>query len=307
LNEARTLPVTLRDLPAKIEGIDEIECLVIDDGSTDETVEVARRHGVRHILSLGSNRGLARAFAAGLDYALARGADVVVNTDADNQYFGGDIAALVRPLLDQKADLVVGCRPIKNHGEFGMCKKLLQLTGSWLLRLLSKTAVRDAASGFRAFSKETCMRLFVYSKFSYCMETLIQAGNSGMRVASVDIRVNPTTRPSRLFRNIPQYLCRSGCTMLNMFVLYRPGAFFISVSAVFFFVALALGARFLWLVYWTGVPDHTRTYLPSLILLALCALVSVFLFFLGILGELLGAQRKIAEENMFLLKKKMYK
>jgi glycosyltransferase involved in cell wall biosynthesis len=306
LNEAKTLPETIRDLPRNIANIDEIEYLVINDGSDDDTLEVARSLGVHHVLDLGSNRGLARAFSAGIDYSLEHGADIVVNTDADNQYFGGDIERLVQPILKHKADIVVGCRPIKDHEEFGLPKKILQLLGSWILRRLSKTTVRDAASGFRAFSRETCMRLFVYSRFSYCMETLIQAGNSGIRVSSVNIRVNPTTRPSRLFKNIPQYIYKSGGTMLNMFILYRPGTFFISVSSVFFAVTLGLGFRFLWLIYIVSEPNTSRTYLPSLILLALCALIAIFLFFLGILGELSKSQRKIGEENMFLLKKKIY-
>lgn len=303
LNEEQTLTETLRDLPHSIPGIDYIEILVVDDGSTDRTVEVARQHGVHHILNMGNNRGLARAFSAGIAYALNAGADIVVNTDADNQYQGADIPKLLQPILKNQADLVVGCRPISDHPEFGLVKKILQRLGSCVLRLLSKTSVRDAASGFRAFSRETCQRLFVFSKFSYCMETLIQAGNSGLRVASVDVDVNPKTRDSRLFRSIPEYLYKSGATMIMMFVLYRPGRFFALVASAFLLVAAWIGARFVYLVYWTAQPDPQRTYLPSLILLAVCALTGVLFLGLGVIGELLKAVRQLQQELLFQQRK----
>ena len=210
-NEEQTLPQTIHDLPQSIPGIDQIEILVVDDGSTDRTVEVARLCGAHHVLSLDTNRGLGRAFAMGLEKAMSLHADIVVNTDGDNQYVGADIAKLVEPILRHQADMVVGCRPIADHPEFSLLKKLLQSLGSWTLRSLSKTSVRDAASGFRAFSREACGRLVIYSRFSYCMETLIQAGNSHLRVDSVDIRVNPITRKSRLFKSLPEYLWKSGC------------------------------------------------------------------------------------------------
>ncbi len=241
LNEEKTLPYTIRDLPRTIPGIDVIEYLVVDDGSTDNTAGVAESLGVHHVLRLGSNRGLARAFTSGVAYALAQGADIVVNTDADNQYMGDDIPLLVQPILANRADLVVGSRPIDDHPEFSAFKKFMQKAGSWTLRYVSQTTVRDAASGFRAFSREACQRLFVYSQFSYCMETLIQAGNTGLRVASVDIRVNPSTRPSRLFRSIPQYIYKSGMTIFTMFMLYRPGRFFATIGGVLLAAALTLG------------------------------------------------------------------
>jgi glycosyltransferase involved in cell wall biosynthesis len=206
LNEAKTLPATLADLPESIPGIETIEVQIIDDGSVDGTADVARVHGVKHIVSMGSNRGLAKAFAAGVAHAISLGADIVVNTDADNQYCGEDIAKLIPPILENQADIVVGCRPILEHPEFTPVKKALQLAGSWALRKISRTTVRDAPSGFRAFSRLACQRLFIHSTFSYCIETLVQAGNTGLRVKSVDIRVNPQTRPSRLFNSIPQYL-----------------------------------------------------------------------------------------------------
>ena len=301
LNEEATLPQTLADLPTHIDGIDEIEVMVVDDGSTDRTVDVAREHGVKHVVSHGSNRGLAAAFSSGRDYALAHGADILVNTDANNQYCGADIGKLVGPILANRADIVVGCRPILTHKEFSPFKKFLQLCGSWALRRISKTTVRDAPSGFRAFSRNALSRIFLHSRFSYCMETLIQAGTTGMRVSSVDIRVNPKTRDSRLFKSIPQYLRKTGGTMLSMFVLYRPGAFFSLLSVPFFLLATILGVRFLLLVY--AFPDPTRTHLPSLILLAISAFAGLLCLLLAVLGSLLGANRRLAEEQIYLLRK----
>jgi len=301
LNEEATLPQTLADLPTHIDGIDEIEVMVVDDGSTDRTVDVAREHGVKHVVSHGSNRGLAAAFSSGRDYALAHGADILVNTDADNQYCGADIAKLVVPVLENRADIVVGCRPSVDNPEFSRLKKLLQLCGSWALRRISKTTVRDAPSGFRAFSRDALQRIFLHSRFSYCMETLIQAGATGMRVSSVDVRVNPKTRDSRLFKSIPQYLRKTGGTMLSMFVLYRPGAFFSLLSVPFFLLATILGVRFLLLVY--AFPDPTRTHLPSLILLAISAFAGLLCLLLAVLGSLLGANRRLSEEQLYLLRK----
>jgi glycosyltransferase involved in cell wall biosynthesis len=302
LNEEQTLPQVLRDLPRTIPGIDQIEVLVIDDGSTDRTAEVARECGADHILRLGSRRGLARAFRFGLRRAMALGADIVVNTDGDNQYVGADIEKLIQPILADKVDIVVGCRPILQHAEFGPVKKSLQVLGSMTLRLISKTDVRDAASGFRAFSREAAQRLFIHTRFSYCMETLIQAGNSGLRVGSVDIRVNPSTRPSRLYRSVPNYLWRSGLTMLAMLILYRPVRLFGTAAALCLGGALALGVRFLLLVYFLPSPAPHRTYLPSLILLAVLGLTGVLLSTLAIISQLIGAHRVLTEEILYKLR-----
>jgi glycosyltransferase involved in cell wall biosynthesis len=299
-NEEHTLPQTIRDLPKSIPGIDQIEILVVNDGSRDRTAAVAQAAGAHHVLNLGTQRGLALAFTAGLDHALSLGADIVVNTDGDNQYMGADIPKLVEPILEGRADMVVGCRPIVEHREFSPLKKMLQLLGSWTLRAISKTTVRDAASGFRAFSRETCQRLFIYSRFSYCMETLIQAGNSNLRVDSVDIRVNPSTRPSRLFKSLPEYMWKSATTMIKMFIVYRPGGFFTLLASVPLAGALGLGLRFLWLVYFSPHPDPRRTYLPSLILLVVLALFAGLLFALAIIAELIRSQRLLSEEILYL-------
>lgn len=299
-NEEKMLEQTIRDLPSAIPGIDKIEYLVIDDGSTDATIKVAKELGVHHIVRLGTNRGLATAFSRGVEHSLSVGADIVVNTDADNQYCGQDIPKLVQPILENNADLVVGCRPIMNHPEFHPLKKTLQLLGSWTLRRISKTTVRDATSGFRAFSRETCQKLFIHTRFSYCMETLIQAGNSGLRVASVDIRVNRQTRPSRLFRNIPQYIYQQSLTMISMFLLYRPGAFFLTMAMPFLALALFIGIRFLYLIYWTPNPVVGRTYIASLMLLVVCAVLGFVTIALAILGELIKSNRRLTEENLYL-------
>ena len=305
LNEEATLPQTIADLPTSVSGIDSVEFQVIDDGSTDGTIDTARNLGVHHIVSLGTNRGLAAAFTAGIRHALAQGADVIVNTDGDNQYCGADIEKLVAPILQRRADLVVGCRPIVDHEEFGMIKKGLQLLGSWVLRRISRTQVRDAASGFRAFNRHACTRLFVHSRFSYCMETLIQAGNSGLRVASVDIRVNRKTRESRLFRSIPQYIRKQATTMLAMALLYRPLAFFNALAIPCFATALALGMRYCYLKFWIAPEDPTRTFVPSLILLAVLAILGSSLLLAGLVSSLFVAQRRLIEAVLINQRERM--
>jgi glycosyltransferase involved in cell wall biosynthesis len=302
-NEEQTLPLTIRDLPNSIPGIDRIEILVIDDGSTDRTAAVARELGAHHIVSLGRNCGLARAFTTGLQQALSLGADIIVNTDGDNQYCGADIARLVEPILRENADMVIGCRPIDEHPEFSPLKKLLQKLGSASLRYLSGTPVRDAASGFRAYSRSAAQRLFVHSRFSYCMETLIQAGNLRLHLASVDVRVNAKTRESRLYKTLPAYLWKSGATMVGMFVHYRPGFFFGALAAVCYAGALVLGVRFVFLVYFVSATAPHRTYIPSLILLATLAVFGVGSTLLAVIAGLIGAQNRVMEEVLFQLRR----
>ena len=225
-NEAATLGTTLRELPRTVPGVDRVEWLVIDDGSTDATVAVAREHGVDHIVRLPVNRGLARAFMAGLEAALRVGADIIVNTDADNQYCAADIPALVAPVVAGRADMVIGARPIGDIAHFSPAKKLLQRIGSRVVQLASNTRVPDAPSGFRAFSLAAATQLNVFSSYTYTLETIIQAGQKGLVVDSVPVRVNADLRPSRLVRSVPQYLWRSGLTIGHIFLIYRPFRFF---------------------------------------------------------------------------------
>ena len=297
-NEAHTLPNTLKSIPTIFNGVDITEILVIDDGSSDNTSEVAKTNGAHHVIKLERNSGLGYAFKMGLRSALELKADVVVNTDADNQYCAQDIQKLIDPILSGKSDFVVGCRPIFSHPEFNIIKKGLQWLGSFVLRIMSKTDVPDAASGFRAYSRETCMKLNVYSHFSHCMETLIQAGNAGMIVTWAKIRINPSTRPSRLFKSIPQYLFKSGLTILEMSSLYSPGRFFTILSTFFLLPAFLLGTRFIYLTYFVS-PQPDKTYLPSLILVSLLGMAGIILLTLAILGELLKTHRRLNEEILY--------
>ncbi len=297
-NEENTIEQVIKDLPTSIPGISQIEIMVVDDGSTDKTVEKAKALGIKHIVSLGTNRGLATAFRNGIEYALRHGADILVNTDGDNQYYGQDIDKLCQPVVDGLADIVIGCRPIREHQEFSTAKKILQLLGSWTLRKISTTTVRDAASGFRAFSREAMLRTVVHSNFSYCMETLIHAGTSKLRVASVDIRVNPKTRDSRLFTSMGQYIAKSGMTIISMFVLYRPSLFFTFLSIPFWALAFLIGFRALFLAWGTG--GFIREHLPSLLLVVIASLIAIIFNALAIIGELMRAQRRITEEILYL-------
>ena len=304
-NEEKTLSKTINDLPRKIDGFDSVELLVIDDGSTDKTFDKAKQLGVEHIIQLGSNRGLATAFKCGIEYALDHGADIIVNTDGDNQYCGEDIKKLTRPIIEKKADMVIGCRPIKDHPEFALTKKFLQIFGSWTLRKISRTSIRDATSGFRAFSRETCQKLNIISQFSYTMESLIQAGNSGLRIKSVNIRINKKTRDSRLFRNTPEFIFKSTRTILMMFLLYRPGRFFGIISSFFLIPSFLIGMRFLYLIYQNA--DSSRTYIPSLILLSILAGTGFLCITIGLIGIKIKSLRQVQNEILYLIRKNKYK
>jgi glycosyltransferase involved in cell wall biosynthesis len=292
-NEEATLPGTIADLPRQVPGVDVVEWLVVDDGSTDGTVETARRLGVDHVISHPRNRGLAAAFLTGLECALRAGADIIVNTDADNQYDASFIPALVTPVLQGRADMVVGERPIKAIEEFSAVKKVLQRVGSWVVRKFSGTTVRDAASGFRAFSRETALRLQVFGRYTYTMETLIQAGWEGLHVESVPINVNPQTRPSRLVRSIPRYVVRSAQTIVRSFVLYKPFRFFLIVGLVPFLFGAILLVR--WLAYYF-LADEYSSRLPSLLTGIGSILVAIQIWTLGFLADLLAANRRMLSE-----------
>lgn len=298
-NEEQVLPVTLSHLPRQVEGFDVVEWLVVDDGSRDGTSEVARRCGVDHVVRLPRNRGLARAFLAGLEAGLAAGADVIVNTDADNQYDARDLPKLVAPILSGEADLVVGARPIDGIAHFSPVKRLLQKLGSAVVRLVSGTRVPDAPSGFRAMTREAAMRLNVFGNYTYTLETLIQAGQSGMAIVCVPVRVNGETRPSRLVKNSAHYVLKSSMTIVRMFVVYKPLRFFALLSALFALPGLALGARYLWL----DTHGEGRGHVQSLILAAMCVGISMGMGMLGIVGDLLSVNRKLLEENRLRLRR----
>ena len=244
-NEAETLAITLDALPREVPGFDKVEWLIIDDGCTDETVTVAAKKKVDHIVRHTQNKGLAQGFMSGLDACVRYGADVIVNTDADNQYNAEDIPALVKPILEGKADIAIGVRPIKSIEHFSPIKKILQKLGSWVVRVASNTKVPDAPSGFRAISRQTAQRLMVFNDYTYTLETIIQAGQKNMAIASVPVRVNKDLRPSRLVKSIPSYITRSIFTIIRIFIIYRPLRFFGIIGASLFAVGFLLGIRFL--------------------------------------------------------------
>ncbi len=294
-NEESSLPVALADLPREVPGFTDVEWLVINDGSCDGTVEAARRHGVDHIVDLPYNHGLARAFLAGIDACLRLGADVIVNTDADNQYAAADIPRLVQPVLEHRADIVVGARPINTIGHFSPIKKILQKVGSWTVRTISGASIADAPSGFRAFSREAAMRLRVWGRYTYTLETLIQAGASGLRVHSVPVGVNPDLRPSRLVKSIRSYVLRSSVTIFRMFLLYRPMQFFSTFAAISLAASLVLFARWTYLNIFE-YPITGRLHLPSLIAGAILFIFAVQMWLFGLVAELLAANRRLLED-----------
>ncbi|RZP37329.1 MAG: glycosyltransferase family 2 protein [Acidimicrobiales bacterium] len=290
-NEAETLPATLADLPRQVSGFDEVLWLVIDDGSSDKTAEVAKAHGVDAVVKLTQNKGLAVAFQVGLDAALQLGADVIVNTDADNQYSAANIPNLVEPITQGHADLVVGTRDITNHEEFSTLKKYLQKIGSWVVRQASATEVSDVTSGFRAYTKEAALQVNVVSQFTYTLETLIQAGRSDLAVVDIPISVNPTTRPSRLFRSKRQYVRRSAGTISRVYAMHQPLRVFNIPAAVFAIAGLILFGRFGWFYLTAGGEGHIQ----SLIVGAVCLLVAMQMLMLGLLADLLRSNRVISE------------
>lgn len=298
-NEEATLPETMADLPRAVPGFDEVEWLIIDDGSEDRTVEVAWEHGADHVVSVGENRGLANAFLTGLDAGLRAGADVIVNTDADNQYVGACIPDLVVPIVEGRADLVIGERPIEAVDDFSRLKKRLQRLGSATVRAFSGTEVRDAASGFRAFSRETAIKTQVFGKYSYTMETIVQAGWEGMRVAGVDVRVNPATRPSRLVKSIPKYIWRSGTTIVRSFALYKPFRFFFGVGLVPLLIASVLGLRWFYFQLFT---ENTASRVPGLVAASSLFLLAVVIWVVGMLADLLSVNRRVLADLRYRMR-----
>ncbi len=292
-NEARTLPVTLAGLPRHVPGFEAVEWLVINDGSTDGTVECARGLGVDHIVSFPKRQGLAKAFMAGITSALELGADVIVNTDADNQYCADDIAALVAPILAGSADFVVGERPIATIQDFSFSKKMLQKAGSWVVRAVSHTDIPDAPSGFRAMSRSCAGQLNVFSDYTYTLETIIQAGQKAMAITSVPVRVNREIRPSRLVKSIPAYIMRSAVTVLRIFVVYQPFKFFMAVGSLLLLLGLALGLRFLYFYFVTGTGGgHVQSLILASILLGMGFQTCLIAF----IADLLSVNRKLLEQ-----------
>ncbi|WAL60067.1 glycosyltransferase family 2 protein [Thermocoleostomius sinensis] len=299
-NEELTLGTTLSALPRHLPGVETIEWLVINDGSRDRTVEVAKEYGVDHIVSFSSNQGLAKAFMAGLEASLRAGADIIVNTDADNQYCADDIPTLIQPILLGQADMVIGARPIWKTRHFSYIKKVLQNFGSFMVRLASNTDVPDAPSGFRAFSRAAAMQLNVFNNYTYTLETIIQAGQKGMTIASVPIRTNPNMRKSRLVKSIPSYVMKSSFTILRIFMLYRPMRFFALLGTIPFLLGTVLGVRWL-LLFW--FVDPTRSRAPSLILAAVLVLIGFQLWMFGLVADLMAANRKLLEETRVRLRR----
>ena len=295
-NEEATLPEVVRDLPRDIAGVDAVEWLVVDDGSTDRTVEVARQLGVHHVVSFPHNRGLAAAYLAGLDASIKKGADIIVNTDGDNQYAGADIPKLVAPIVAGEAEVVVGDRQVETIAHFSRTKVRLQKLGSWVVRRASATGVADATSGFRAITREVAQRTTLNNPFSYTLETIIQVGVARRAVACVPVRTNPKTRESRLFGSIPTYLKKSMAIIVRIYTMHRPARAFFALSLPFFAVAAVLGAR--WLGFYFGTPSPTG-HVQSLIAGAICAIVGVQILVFGLLGDLLAGNRRLSEEILY--------
>ncbi len=291
-NEAETLPIALKELPREVEGFDTVEWLIINDGSTDDTVKVAKECGVDHIVNFKQNQGLAKGFMAGIKECLRLGADVIVNTDADNQYEAKDIPKLVKPILEHKAEYVIGARPIDQTEHFSPTKKLLQKLGSWVVRKASRTNIPDAPSGFRAMSRECAMQLNVYNNYTYTLETIIQAGQKNMAITSVPVRTNKDLRPSRLLSSIPNYIKKSIGTIVRISVVYKSFQFFMTIAFILFGLGLLLGLRYLYF-YFTGEGDgHIQSVILAGVLMGMGFQTGLIAF----IADLLSVNRKLLEE-----------
>ena len=301
-NEAETLEVTLNDLPKHIDGIDGIEYLIIDDGSHDNTAEVAKKWGVHYVVRFRRSKGLAKGFMAGLDACLKNGADIIVNTDADNQYCGADIETLVRPILDKKAHIVIGERPIDDTEHFTPLKKKLQHFGSWVVRKASKTTIPDAPSGFRAYSREAAMRINVINDYTYTLETIVQSGREKMAVMSVPIRTNPELRESRLFHSMWGYIKKSMLTIVRTYLMYRPLYFFFMLGSILALVGVGFFVRY-FVFFCSG---EGGGHLQSLILASTLLIVGFQTIVVGLLGDVISANRKILQDVQYHVRKMDY-
>ena len=299
LNEEKTLPETLNDLPKEIEGVTSVEILVVDDGSTDKTVEIAKSKNVDHVISLSNNKGLAKAFKFGIDECLRLGADVIVNTDADNQYNGADIPNLIKPILDKRADIVIGDRQVETIKHFSSQKIFLQKFGSWVVRRLSGTQVPDATSGFRAYSREAAMQINVVSDFTYTLETIISAGRKNLAIAHTPIKTNPKLRESRLFPNIQTYITRSIVTILKIYSMHKPLRVFTIAGGISFASGFLIGCRYLFYFFM----GQTAGHIQSLILSSILLIVGFQVFMMGIAAELISINRQLLEDIQLRIKK----
>lgn len=298
-NEAETLEVALDDLPKHIDGIDTIEYLIINDGSKDNTVDVARKWGVHYIVNFKRNKGLAQGFMAGLDACLRNGADIIVNTDADNQYCGEDIEKLVRPIIEGRTDIVIGARPIDETKHFSPLKKKLQHLGSWVVRKASDSDIPDAPSGFRAYSREAALRLNVTNEYTYTLETIVQAGREKIAMESVPIRTNAELRPSRLFNSMFGYIKKSMLTIIRAYVMYKPLKFFTIIGSIPFVVGLGIGIRFIIFMCMGNSNGHVQ----SLILASTLLMLGFMTYIVGIQAEVIAANRKILEDIQYRIRK----
>ena len=298
-DEETTLPETLRDIPRHISGVDQIEILVIDDGSTDQTSQVARECGVEHVVRFKVNQGLARGFMVGLQTALHLGADIIVNTDADNQYSGGDIPKLIQPILEGRADVVIGDREVESIRHFSTTKKFLQRVGSWVVRVASGTRIPDAPSGFRAFSREAALRTNIVSGYTYTLETIIQAGHNRLAIAHVPVRTNPKTRESRLISNIWRYIWISASTIIRTYAMYQPLRFFSTIGVIIFTIGLIISARY---IYYMSIGEGAG-HIQSLILAAVLMMLGFQTIVIGLISDLIAANRRLSEEIVYRLRK----
>ena len=301
-NEAETLEVALNDLPKELPGVDTIEYLIINDGSKDNTVEVAKKWGVHHIVNFKQNKGLAKGFMAGLDGCLRNGADIIVNTDADNQYCGEDIEKLIQPILEGKADMVIGARPIDETEHFSWIKKKLQHFGSWVVRKASNTDIPDAPSGFRALSREAAMRINVVNDYTYTLETIVQAGRERIAITSVPIRTNGELRPSRLFNSILGYVKKSMLTIIRAYMMYKPLKCFTFISIPPILIGLAIGCRYLYFIATGMAGGHVQ----SLILACTLIIMGFVTLVVGLLADVLAANRKILEDSQYHVRRMEY-
>lgn len=302
-NEAETLEIALNDLPKHIDGIDEIEYLIINDGSHDNTVEVAKNWGVNYVVNFKKNKGLAKGFMAGIDACLRNGADIIVNTDADDQYCGDDIETIVRPILDGKTDIVIGARPIDETAHFSPLKKKLQHLGSWVVRKASNTDIPDAPSGFRAYSREAAIQLNVINEYTYTLETIVQAGRNKIPMDAVDIRTNAELRPSRLFSSMFGYIKKSMLTIIRAYVSYKPLRFFTGLGFIPFIIGVILGIRYIVLLAMNSAGSGR---IQSLILCSLLIMIGVMIWVMGVLADTISANRKILEDTQQRVRKLDY-